>query len=181
MPVGSRPFLALISLSVAMAAILCPSIAQACKDRMYPAAFPVAELQRYAHVYVVQVDRLTFDMPFKISRYTEPFSFEGTIMRSIKGPKAAGEVIHGVTTTGEEAQARCPVTLAVGKTYLLMLNGGGSTYALPRYGSLYVSSDQPEFDHYVAELTKKMAMRGPVSPTDQFQMTPPNGTVEQSR
>ncbi|MDM5177851.1 hypothetical protein PO883_11680 [Massilia sp. DJPM01] len=153
MPTGPRPFLSLISLSL-VAAFLFPSIARACKDRMYPATFPVAELHGYAHAYVVRVSRLTNAGTSGQSQYATPFSFEGMVMRTIKGPRRAGEVIRGATTSNEEAYARCPISLEEGKTYLLMLNGSGSTYALPRYGSLYVSADQPEFEGYMADLTK---------------------------
>lgn len=154
MPVRPRPLLALISLSFAMAALLCPSIARACKDRIYPAKFPVAELRGYSHVYVVRVNRLTHAEPAEQSRYAKPFSFEGTVVRTIKGGRLAGEIIHGATTLGEQAHARCPILLGAGKVYLLMLNGSGATYALPRYGSLYVSSDQPAFERYISDLTK---------------------------
>ncbi|MFB9242787.1 hypothetical protein IV454_21080 [Massilia antarctica] len=154
MPSGPRPFPSLISLSLVVAALLCPSTARACKDRMYPATFPVAELHGYAHAYVVRVSRLTYAVTFGQGEYSAPFSFEGTVIRTIKGPRLAGEVIRGATGSGEEAHARCPISLDEGKTYLLMLNGSGFTYALPRYGSLYVSADRPEFEGYVADLTK---------------------------
>ncbi len=160
MSVGPRPLLALISLSMVMASMLCPSIAQACKDRMYPATFPVAELLRYSHVYVVRVNRLTYAEPFEPSRYAEPFSFDGTVVHTIKGAMQAGEFIHGATTSGEEAHALCPIFLEAGKTYLLMLNGSGFSYALPRYGSLYVSSEQPEFKRYLDDLTKGFPISG---------------------
>ena len=146
---------ALISLSLVMAAILSPSSAQACKDRIYPASFPLEELDRYAHVYIVRVNQLTYNEPAQHSRYTQPFSFKGTVLRTIKGPRQAGEIIEGATTSGENAHARCPISLEAGKTYLLMLNGSGSAYALPRYGSLFLSSEQPEFEGYLADLTKQ--------------------------
>ncbi|MCE3607804.1 hypothetical protein LXA47_30010 [Massilia sp. P8910] len=155
MPTGPRPFLSLISLSLVVTALLSPSIARACKDRQYPATFPVAELRGYAHAYVVRVNRLTSAAAVGQSQYSPPFSFEGMVMRTIKGPRLAGDVIRGATTSGEEASARCPISLEEGKTYLLMLNGSGSTYALPRYGSLYVSADRPEFEGYLADLTKE--------------------------
>jgi hypothetical protein len=153
MPINFLTFRALISLSLAIASILCPSVARACKDRMYPATFPVAELQVYEHVYVVHVDRLT--SAFGESRYAEPFSFEGTVLHTIKGPRQVGEAIQGATTSGAEARARCPIHLEAGKAYLLMLHSSGSAYALPRYGSLYVAADRPEFAGYVADLTKR--------------------------
>jgi hypothetical protein len=152
MSLGSRPFLALISLSLLLTSMTCPSIAQACKDRMYPATFPAEELNGYKHVYVVQVDRLTYASLSEGSPYAKPFSFEGKVIRAIKGSKKPGDVIRGATTSGEEAHARCPIYLEPGKTYLLMLNGGGWAYSLPRYGSLYVSSDMPVFKNYLADL-----------------------------
>lgn len=155
MSVGSRPFLMLVSLSLALASILCPSIAQACKDRIYPATFPAVELQAYEHVYVIRVDQMTYATQSGEGRYAKPFSFEGTVIRVIKGTKEAGDVIRGATSTGDEAYARCPISLQTGKTYLLMLNGSGLTFTLPRYGSLYVASDRLEFESYLADLTKK--------------------------
>jgi hypothetical protein len=71
---------------------------------------------------------------------------------SLKGPRLPGETVQGVTASNEEAHARCPILLEAGKTYLLMLNGGEMPYALPRYGSLYVSSAEPEFERYAFEL-----------------------------
>lgn len=154
MSVGSSPFLMLVSHSLALASILCPSIALACKDRIYPATFPAEELQAYEHVYVIRVDQMTYAAPSGVGRYAKPFSFEGKVIRAIKGTKEVGDVIRGATATGEEAHARCPISLETGKTYLLMLNGSGLTYALPRYGSLYVRSDRLEFESYLADLTK---------------------------
>lgn len=156
MPVRSRPFLALISPALVLVSTLCPSPALACKDRIYPTTFPTVELQRYEHVYVIRVEEVTYSAPSEGGRYAMPFSFEGKVIRVIKGAKEAGDVIRGVTAAGEEAHARCPISLESGKTYLLMLNGGELTYTLPRYGSLYVSSDRPEFESYLSELTKEL-------------------------
>lgn len=153
--VGPRAFLTLGSLSLLLTAIVCPSIALACKDRLYPATFPAEELKGFAHVYVVQVDSLTYASPSEESRYAKPFSFEGKVIRAVKGSKKPDDVIRGATTSGDEAHARCPISLESGKTYLLMLNGSGRTYSLPRYGSLYVSADMPEFKKYLADLTPK--------------------------
>lgn len=147
----SRLILALCSL-LTMATLLCPSIAQACKDMKYPSAFPVEELEYYAHVYVVRVTRVTDDESVPPNRYARPFSFEGEVVHSFKGASKAGEMIAGATTSGQEAHARCPIRLEAGKVYLLMLDGSQSPYALPRYGSLYVSSERPEFSRYVADL-----------------------------
>jgi hypothetical protein len=138
-----------------LASIICPSIALACKDRIYPTSFPVAELKAYEHVYVIRVDQLTYAIPSGEVRYAAPFTFEGKVIQVIKGTKVAGDVMRGATATGEEAHARCPISLESGKTYLLMLNGSGLNYTLPRYGSLYVASDRPEFKTYLADLTKK--------------------------
>ena len=155
MLIGSRHWLTVMACSLVLATILCPGRAQACKDRMYPVSFPIEELERYEHVYVVKIATVTFDAPLEESRYAGPFTFEGKVVRALKGPKKAGEAILGATTSHEEAHARCPILLEAGKTYLLMLNGDRSPYALPRYGSLYISSDEPEFQNYIVELTKR--------------------------
>ncbi|MTV38457.1 hypothetical protein [Duganella radicis] len=155
MPVGSRQFPLLILLSLALTSILCPSIALACKDRIYPPTFPTVELQAFEHVYVIRVDQLMYAASSEDSRYSKPFSFEGKVVRVIKGTKVAGDAIRAATTSDEEAHARCPISLESGKTYLLMLNGSGLTYRLPRYGSLYIATDRPEFGRYLADLTKK--------------------------
>lgn len=155
MLIGSRHFLTIISCLLVLSSTLCPVRAHACKDRMYPASFPIEELEGIEHVYVVQVVAVTFHVPLEEARYAPPFTFEGKILRALKGPRKAGEVILGATTSNEEAHARCPVRLEAGKTYLLMLNGNQPPYALPRYGSLYVSSDQPEFRNYVTDLAKR--------------------------
>jgi hypothetical protein len=47
-----------------------------------------------------------------------PFSFEGKILRALKGSKKAGSSIQASTNTGEEAMARCPVKLMKDRDYL---------------------------------------------------------------
>ncbi|WP_154668262.1 hypothetical protein [Pseudoduganella violaceinigra] len=155
MPLLPRPCLALTLFSLALSSIVVPSVAQACKDRTYPETFPAAELNRFEHVYVVHVERVIQDVTSADSRYAKPFIFDGKVLRAVKGSKKPGETILGATTSDEEALARCPISLKAGKTYLLMLNGSEPNYALPRYGSLYVSEDQVEFKKYLSDLTEK--------------------------
>jgi len=88
-----------------------------------------------------------------------PFTFAGEIVRAFEGPRKPGEVIIGATTSNEvdrieSARGGCPIFLEAGKTYLLMLNGDEPPYALQRYGSLYISSDKPEFQGYITDLAK---------------------------
>jgi hypothetical protein len=86
------------------------------------------------------------------SWYAPPFTFEATVLRSLKGPKAPGALISGRTTSGEEPAARCPISLVAGRQYLLMLNRQDSPFLLPRYGSPYVSADDQYFERYVRQI-----------------------------
>lgn len=146
-------------LTVVACSLLCAATAQACKNRVYPESFPIEELKGSEHAYVVHVATVKSHTRRQDERYAPPFGFEGKIVRSLKGPMKPGEAIHGVTTSDDEPHARCPIFLEAGKTYLLMLRGDQSPYALPRYGSLYVSSDLPQFQRYIADLTKVAAER----------------------
>ncbi|WP_027150373.1 hypothetical protein [Methylobacter tundripaludum] len=134
--------------------VLSLETAQACKDRYYPQSFPLDELKEYNHVYVVRVDTVNLNRPLEESWYAPPFSFEGKIIKSLKGPKKPGDIIQAGTNSNEEAHARCPIFLETGKVYLLMFTGNEIPYSLPRYGSLYISSDQPEFRRYIANISR---------------------------
>jgi hypothetical protein len=146
--------------ALAVLAVYCaPSTAWACKDRLYPDHFPVEELADYDSVYVVRVVEITLELPLSESWYMPPFSVEGKILRALKGSKKPGTSIHGSTSTGEEAMARCPVKLMKDRDYLLMLNGKGNPFILPRYGSLYLPSDDEHFNAYVADIARFYASR----------------------
>jgi len=58
------------------------------------------------------------------------------------------------TSTGEEAMARCPIKLMKDHDYLLLLDGKSNPFILPRYGSLYVQSDDAHFNGYVADIDR---------------------------
>jgi hypothetical protein len=120
----------------------------ACKDRAYPDRFPFEELVVYEHVYVIRVDKIDWVSKPEGSWYAPPFTFEGRIERSLRGPMHHGDAIRATTST-DEPHAVCPIRLEAGKTYLLMLNGTASPYVLPRYGSLFVASDDKLFESYV--------------------------------
>jgi hypothetical protein len=146
--------------ALAVLAVYCaPSRAWACKDRLYPDHFPTEELADYENVYVVHVVGITLSTPLSESWYMPLFSFEGKILRTLKGPKKSGSSIQGSTSTGEEAMARCPVKLMKDRDYLLMLDGKGNPFILPRYGSLYVQSDNEHFNGYVADIAGFYASR----------------------
>jgi hypothetical protein len=83
-----------------------------------------------------------------------PFSFEGKILKVLKGSKKPGSSIQGSTSTGDEAKARCPIKLMKDHDYLLLLDGKGNPFILPRYGSLYVQSDVEHFNSYVADIER---------------------------
>ena len=139
--------------ALAVLAVYCaPSAAWACKDRLYPDHFPLEELADYENVYVVHVVGIKLSMPLSESWYMPPFFFEGKILKALKGSKKPGTSIQGSTSTGEEARARCPVKLMKDRDYLLMLDGKGNPFILPRYGSLYVQSDDEHFNGYVADI-----------------------------
>jgi hypothetical protein len=133
---------------------LLPEAANACKSRFYPPSFPVDEIKEYNHVYVVHVDKVNLNTPLEESWYAPPFSFEGRIIKTLKGSKKPGDAIQGMTNSDKEAQARCPIFLESGKVYLLMMVGDEMPYLLPRYGSLFVPSDHPKFQRYVAEIRR---------------------------
>jgi hypothetical protein len=137
---------------VALGAYCTPSDALACKDRLYPAHFPIDELSEYDNVFVFHVAEITLSKPLSESWYMPPFSFEGKIIKVLKGRRIAGSTIQGTTSSGEEATARCPVKLRSGGDYLVMLNGDANPYILPRYGSLYIPSDDEHFNGYVADI-----------------------------
>jgi hypothetical protein len=139
--------------------ILFSNVAIACKDRVLDGFFPVDELQNYASVYVVRVEKVVLTRPLSESWYTPPFTFEATVLRSIKGPKTPGALISGRTTSGEEPAARCPISLIAGQQYLLMLNRQDSPFLLPRYGSPYVSVDDQYFERYVRQIADFIAGR----------------------
>ena len=122
--------------------------ASACKTRVYPEHFPLNVLAAYDHVYVIRVEAIDWARPPEVGRYAPPFAFEGRIERTLKGPMHSGDAIRATTST-DEAHAVCPIHLEAGKTYLLMLNGTRSPYVLPRYGSLFLASDDKLFMSYV--------------------------------
>jgi hypothetical protein len=127
--------------------------AVACKDRMYPEHFPLAELAAYAHVIVVRVEKIQWGSPD--SWYAPPFTFEGRIEKSLQGPLHSGDAIRAATSA-DEFQAVCPIHLEQGKTYLLMLNGTSNPYVLPRFGSLRVASDDKLFAGYVRDIASSV-------------------------
>jgi len=149
----NKPTSIVICLALSLS-ILSPELAIACKSRFYPESFPLDELKEYDHIYVVRVDKVNLSRPLEESWYAPPFSFEGEIIKSLKGPKKAGDIIQAVTSSNEEAQARCPIFLETGKVYLLMFTGDETPYLLPRYGSLYTSSEQSEFSRYIANIIR---------------------------
>jgi hypothetical protein len=130
------------------AAQLFVGVSFACKDRMYPQQFPLKELAIYEHAYVIRVEKIDWAVVPEGSWYAPPFTFQGRIERSLKGPLHRGDPVRATTST-DEAHAVCPIRLEEGKTYLLMLNGLKSPYVLPRYGSLVVASDDTLFEGYV--------------------------------
>jgi hypothetical protein len=105
--------------ALAVLAVYCaPSGALACKDRWYPDHFPLEELADYDNVYVVRVVGITLELPLSESWYMPRFSFEGKILRALKGSKKAGSSIQASTSTSKEAMARCPVKRMKDRDYL---------------------------------------------------------------
>lgn len=144
----SKPRVQRLAAFVFAAAQLFGGVSFACKDRMYPQQFPLEELAIYEHAYVIRVEKINWEVAPEGSWYAPPFTLQGRIERSLKGPLHRGDAIRATTSTGE-AHAVCPIRLEEGKTYLLMLNGKDSPYVLPRYGSLVVASDDKLFKVYV--------------------------------
>jgi hypothetical protein len=133
--------------------------AVACKSRLYPETFPVEELADYANVYVVHVQKVVLSRPQEESWYAPPFTFEAKILKTLNGSKKPGALISGETSSGVEPAARCPIFLEAGGDFLLMMNGQKSPFVLPRYGSLYLSSDDEHFRGYVADIGRYYAAR----------------------
>lgn len=133
---------------------LFPKAAVACKDRIYPPSFPVETFSEYSDVYVVHVIKVKPLQPIAASRYAPPFEFDGRVLQSLKGPRKTGDMIHGATSSSEDAHARCPISLEAGKDYLLMMNEDKMLYILPRFGSLYVPSLSPLFRQYVDDISR---------------------------
>lgn len=133
---------------------LVPKVALACKDRIYPTSFPIETLSDYNHVYVVHVIKINPLQPITESRYVPPFEFDGRVIQSLKGPKMTGDMIHGTTSSSEEAHARCPISLEAGKDYLLMMTEDKMQFILPRYGSLYLPSSSPLFRQYIDDIIR---------------------------
>jgi hypothetical protein len=146
-----RPHLPQFAALILAVSQLFGGVAIACKDRIYPPHFPLDELAAYEHVYVIRVEKIDWVRPPGDSWYAPPFTFEGQIVKSLKGPMHPGNPIRATTST-DEAHAVCSISLEVGKTYLLMLNGSSSPYVLPRFGSLRVASDDEHFDVYVRDI-----------------------------
>ena len=139
--------------AAALAAYLASTSAVlACKDRLYPGSFPVDELAGYDSVYVVRVLSVSPSEPVSEGSSAPPFSFEARVLQTLKGSKAPGNTIRGATSSRDEPAARCPIQLEAGRAYLLMLTGSDDPFVLPRYGSLYVSSDDEHFQHYVENI-----------------------------
>jgi hypothetical protein len=150
------PRLAALVLVVAQ---LLGGVSFACKDRMYPPHFPLEELANYEHAYVIRVEKIDWKAAPEGSWYAPPFTFQGRIERSLKGPLHRGEPIRATTST-DEAHAVCPIRLEEGKTYLLVLNGTDGHYVLPRYGSLVVASDNKLFEGYVNDVVGARSAAG---------------------
>ncbi|POZ53007.1 hypothetical protein [Methylovulum psychrotolerans] len=152
----------LIATALYLASALLISLTQpvyACKSLVgYPDYFPLEKIISYPQVYVVKVTAIKPDQPD--SWYGPPFSLTGQIVQTLKGPGKPGDTLQAETKTDEEANARCPVILDEGKTYLLMLEGTEMPYKLPRYGLYYLSSDHPRFKIYMADIKRGLKKRG---------------------
>ena len=60
----------------------------------------------------------------------------------------------GRSGSGDEAAAAasCSISLKAGQDYLLMLNRQNSPFVLPRFGSPYLSSSEPNFPSYIDQI-----------------------------
>ena len=85
-----------------------------------------------------------------------PPSFEGKTLKAFQGSRKPGSSIQGSTSTARK-RWHCPVKLMKDHDYLLMLDGKGNPFILPRYGSLYVQSDDEHFNGYVADIERFFA------------------------
>ncbi|WP_026602898.1 hypothetical protein [Methylomonas sp. 11b] len=158
--------IATVTYLVLLVFLVWSNVGSACKSLYYPPTFPLEKLKAYDQVYVINVDTVNYSKPLSDSWYAPNFDFEGRIVEVLKGAGKPGDVVQGATDSTEQANARCPVFLEAGITYLLFLLGDRSPYVLPRFGSLYTpSSDSYDsstaalFRHYVTEIRRAQKRR----------------------
>ena len=150
---GSKRLL-VTAVSVALVSVIIarPTPAVACKDRKYPENFPVEELKGYSTVAVVKVGKV--DPPAGTAWQVPPFSATAKVVKPLKGKLRRGDAIDVVTERDVEGHAVCPIRLDEGSTYLIFLNGEGSSYVAPRFGSLYLAEKHERFKSYVEAIAK---------------------------
>ncbi len=140
--------------SIALTAVVAaPRIAQACGPTPYPRSITAKEVKAHAHVVVVKVTKLTPGTAD--SRYTPPFTFEGTVVRTLKGSLKSGAAITGKTTTTRFRNV-CPASLRKGATYLLFLNDDKAKpkqLVMKRFRQRYVNSRLPGFAKAVRQVS----------------------------
>lgn len=128
----------------------------ACKDRLYPNIYPNNEISGYDYIAVLKISAVKYANLNEKSRYALPFSFDAVVIKSIKGNLKKGDMLSGITSSGQSAHARCPISLNEGETYILMMNGKSMPYTTPRYGSLYVSSNDMHFNKYIKDIKSRL-------------------------
>lgn len=137
----------LLIVSIAIAQLVTSQTSVACKSALLGEEYPVAHLDRYKYVVVARVDKSVHSDEY---RYRPLVSFEATVIESIKG-----DLVDGVSFTGvpkdEEERAVCPVHLAEGGTYLLLLSKENGNYVISRF-SISVKSDNKYFSGYVKQI-----------------------------
>lgn len=127
----------------------------ACKDFKEFEAYPINQTLNFSHVLEIKINKVEYSVPRESVRYTPPFKFTGSVVKSFKGLLKSGTSIYGLTSINEQAHAVCPVNLEEGKTYLVILNQEGENFIISRYRTLVVPSTHRRYKQYLKELNDK--------------------------
>lgn len=131
---------------ILLIAIAYSSYSMACKDRIYPDHLPKNEIDQYSEIHEVWIQKIQLEK--KVGWYTPPFSFQGKVLRELKGKLKSGQIFKGRTDEWDKVNAACPISLNEGSTYLLFMNGDKEPIQLRRKGSLFLTQSDPKYKTY---------------------------------
>ncbi len=119
----------------------------ACKDAALNKQFPIKDFKGYDTIVIATI---TDVIKNKEQGYDKILSFSAIVKETIKGSVAVDSNISGQPTI-EPARAVCNTSLAIGATYLLLLNKQGNIYNLSRF-SFPTKNDHIYYLKYVQEV-----------------------------